>query len=383
MSPPQALVAHLEAEKVAGRVFFEYRRDEGGHIAMLFVADIRSVSYLNQHPDILLLDCTYKTNKFDMPLLNILGVDNMGYSFSVGFCFLDQEVEENYDEAIRHLRSLFNHGIWPSVIATDCEAALITAIDRHFPAIRTKRVLCYWHISKCILTNCKANFNTAERWEEFIQGFRDVVYAKTEDEYTDILNEFKDDFYWNSGQPYVLPSDANSTQLQEVTDQELERQALVYVLGQWLVPHCQHIVHAWTDRFFHCGTTTTSRLEGAHAVLKRWIGSPSKDLTRVWDSIKLALDDQFNEISVKKAQQAQGTPSGLSSTFYHQVLSQISHHGLYMLQKQYMHYRREEQHLKEGQISTNCTSTFSSSMGMPCWHMIKERIQHGQGIILP
>jgi hypothetical protein len=92
-------------------VFFEYRRDEGGHIAMLFVADIRSVSYLNQHPDILLLDCTYKTNKFDMPLLNILGVDNMGYSFSVGFCFLDQEVKENYNKAIRHLRSLFNHRI--------------------------------------------------------------------------------------------------------------------------------------------------------------------------------------------------------------------------------------------------------------------------------
>jgi hypothetical protein len=78
---------------------------------MLFVADIRSVSYLNQRSNILLLDCTYKTNKFDMLFLNILGVDNMGYSFSVGFCFLDQEVEENYDKAIRHLRSLFNHGI--------------------------------------------------------------------------------------------------------------------------------------------------------------------------------------------------------------------------------------------------------------------------------
>jgi hypothetical protein len=89
MSPSQALVAHLEAEKVARQVFFEYRRDEGGYIAMLFVADIRSVSYLNQHSNILLLDCTYKTNKFDMPFLNILGVSNIGYSFSVGFCFLD------------------------------------------------------------------------------------------------------------------------------------------------------------------------------------------------------------------------------------------------------------------------------------------------------
>jgi hypothetical protein len=78
-----------------------------------------------------------------MPLLNILSVDNIGYLFSVGFCFLDQEVKENYNKAIQHLRSLFNHEIWPSVIATDCETALIIAIDRHFPAIRTKRVLCY------------------------------------------------------------------------------------------------------------------------------------------------------------------------------------------------------------------------------------------------
>jgi hypothetical protein len=83
------LITHLEGEKVAGRVFFEYKHDEEGRIAMLFVADLRSVSYLNQHPDILLLDCIYKTNKFDMLLLDILGVDNIGNSFSVGFCFLD------------------------------------------------------------------------------------------------------------------------------------------------------------------------------------------------------------------------------------------------------------------------------------------------------
>jgi hypothetical protein len=56
---------------------------------MLFVADIQNVSYLNQHFNILFLDCTYKTNKFDMPFLNILSVDNIGYLFFVGFCFLD------------------------------------------------------------------------------------------------------------------------------------------------------------------------------------------------------------------------------------------------------------------------------------------------------
>jgi hypothetical protein len=78
---------------------------------MLFVADIQSVSYLNQHLNILLLDCTYKTNKFNILLLNILSINNIRYSFSVSFCFLDQEVKENYNKAIQHLRLLFNYEI--------------------------------------------------------------------------------------------------------------------------------------------------------------------------------------------------------------------------------------------------------------------------------
>jgi hypothetical protein len=94
------LITHLKGKKVARRVFFEYKHDEEGRIVILFIADLRSVSYLNQYPDILLLDYIYKTNKFDMPLLNILGVNNIGNSFSVSFCFLNQKVKENYDKAI-------------------------------------------------------------------------------------------------------------------------------------------------------------------------------------------------------------------------------------------------------------------------------------------
>ena len=67
---------------------------------MLFVADTRLVTYLNQHPDILLLDYTYKTNKFDMLLLYILSINHYGNSFIVMLCFLDQEVAKNYIKAV-------------------------------------------------------------------------------------------------------------------------------------------------------------------------------------------------------------------------------------------------------------------------------------------
>jgi hypothetical protein len=67
---------------------------------MLFVADARLVEYLNKHPDVLLLDCTYKTNKFNMSLLNILGVDYHGNSFIIALCFLDQEITKNYTKTV-------------------------------------------------------------------------------------------------------------------------------------------------------------------------------------------------------------------------------------------------------------------------------------------
>ncbi len=75
---------------------------------MLFIADSGSVKYLDRHPDILLLDCSFKTNKFDMPLLHILGVDHHGNDFTVAVCWLHRELEECYDEAIRHLVNLFD-----------------------------------------------------------------------------------------------------------------------------------------------------------------------------------------------------------------------------------------------------------------------------------
>jgi hypothetical protein len=56
---------------------------------MLFVTNARSVEYLNKYLDVLLLDYIYKTNKFDILLFNILGVDYYNNSFIIVWCFLD------------------------------------------------------------------------------------------------------------------------------------------------------------------------------------------------------------------------------------------------------------------------------------------------------
>ncbi|HEY1645983.1 MAG TPA: hypothetical protein VGF75_06505 [Candidatus Saccharimonadales bacterium] len=216
-----------------------------------------------------------------------------------------------------------------------------------------------------------------ERWEEFERGFRDVVYTKTIEDYEDILSEFKAEFHWNDSNPHIAPPEATPAEQALIIEYELEREALIYIMGQWLTPYHHLIVHAWVDCSFHGGTTVTSRLEGAHSVLKRWIGKPTKQLIALWDSTKLAINDQLNEIAVSTSQRLQTTPVGLSGQLFYPLIGKITPFGLYQLKKQEENIRQQRERAEQGLISTICTGTFCSSMGMPCWHMIKLRLAQG------
>jgi hypothetical protein len=46
------------------------------------------------------MDCTYKTNKYKMPLLDIAGVMSTGNSFYVGFAFMHNKKQPSYDFAL-------------------------------------------------------------------------------------------------------------------------------------------------------------------------------------------------------------------------------------------------------------------------------------------
>jgi len=49
--------------------------DEDNRVKAVLFAHPRSLKYLKYYSDVLILDCTYKTNKYNMPLLDIVGVD--------------------------------------------------------------------------------------------------------------------------------------------------------------------------------------------------------------------------------------------------------------------------------------------------------------------
>jgi hypothetical protein len=146
---------------------FDVKRDINNHVEYLFFTHEKQIELLLANPDVLLMDCTYRTNKYKLPLLHILGCTNLETFFSAGFCFLRHENEEEYYWAI----STFLHRTGtpePRVLISDQEDALKTAARRLMPSV--PQLLCVWHMNRNVQTKAQqvwrdADGNTKEEKE--------------------------------------------------------------------------------------------------------------------------------------------------------------------------------------------------------------------------
>lgn len=62
---------------------YEYKTDQNSRLTRLFMASKASLEYAKKHPDVLIMDSTYKTNRFEMLLLNI--ISKLYYSIDILF----------------------------------------------------------------------------------------------------------------------------------------------------------------------------------------------------------------------------------------------------------------------------------------------------------
>ncbi|KAF5710300.1 mutator-like element transposase [Fusarium mundagurra] len=137
-----ALANQLESEGFWSRI----RLEEGTVTAVLF-AHPKSLAYLKSYTEVLILDCTYKTNKYKMPLLNAIGVDACQRSFCIAFAFLSGEEEGDYNWALAQLRSIY-------------------------------------------VADAK-DYKGQEKWKDFYSSWHDLVASSNEDIYYQKLSDFK------------------------------------------------------------------------------------------------------------------------------------------------------------------------------------------------
>ncbi len=257
--PIEALLSQLTAEDFV----LDYELDTDRHVTHLFFASRRCLYLFSLYPEVLLLDCTYQTNRYGLPLLNMVGITGVKLSFLVGSAFLQSEMEQDFrwvlEKLLLHIDSV------PGVVITDCGFVLMNALATVFP--QSFHVLCRWHVRRSIYARSKSHFSSRRvsgrqhsqqvgsqlqsaagesAVDDFMRNWDEVVYS-------DSITTYRDQ--WRS----LQSSYRRDTSL------------LDYLRNTWL-PLREHFMAPWVDQHLHLGATETSRVEGFHSVLKNLMG---------------------------------------------------------------------------------------------------------------
>src|SRR5216117_2404946 len=115
---------------------YNYNLNENGQITILFFTYPQSLLLLHQYPEVLLIDCIYKTNQFHLPLLDIIGSTGLNMTFYTGYVFFAGESKQDYYWALNELKVIMQKKTinLPKVIVMDRNLALMNAIEVTFLA---------------------------------------------------------------------------------------------------------------------------------------------------------------------------------------------------------------------------------------------------------
>ncbi|XP_074300785.1 uncharacterized protein LOC141632105 [Silene latifolia] len=287
-----------------------------------------SLKFLKAYPYVLIADCTYKTNKYKMPVLEVIGVTPVHKNFSVFFAFLQNEQETAYDWAFKCLAKLLDSNE-PIVFVTDRETALINAIEMHFPS--ASLLLCRRHIEKNVEAWVKRNYyGNAILGEVFAKGkWTQMVRSTTVEEF--------------------------------IANEELMYTTYSYIPGlrkyckeTWIDKYKERFVSAWTNNVLHFGNVTTNRVESAHAALKRLLRTSVGGFDTVFETIHQLVTLQIRKIDEDlETSLSKELHVSRAMSVYRRLSFNVTHHAITTIDRQF----------KKGNCN-GCAITITH--GLPC-----------------
>ena len=306
LTPIQALIREFDEKDWV----YNFQQDIHQQITHLFFIKGSSQTLLIDNHEVLIMDCTYKTNRYKMPLLVISGQTALHTTFYVAFCFLITETAVDYIWALQQLKEVYSRLEFPDsiILVSDMEKGLILASSIVFPNIN--HLLCIWHINQNVLTKCKKSFYN-EEWKIFLSNWKSVIYAATKPQFWNLWEQFSAT-YMTSHEDYIR-----------------------YLKSTYIDNYHDRFVACYTKKVLHFETTVTSREEGAHAVLKRQLGSSTGDLKLVVDGINLLLTNQYPDHLIAFEEAGTRFPLHLRKVIFQQLRAFISPYAQKKILHQY------------------------------------------------
>ncbi|XP_057770058.1 protein FAR1-RELATED SEQUENCE 5-like [Salvia miltiorrhiza] len=125
--------------------FWKVKLSDDGRLKNLFFRDTRCLVDYQHFGDVLSVDATYKTNKYDLICVPMIGINHHRTNVMFGLGFLSNEKAESYEWLFSTFLQAMYHKE-PSTIFSDQDMAIMNAIDSTFR--ESSHRLCQWHINK-------------------------------------------------------------------------------------------------------------------------------------------------------------------------------------------------------------------------------------------
>ena len=188
---------------------WNYESDINDHIIHLFFMRLTSQKLWLKNHEVLIMNFTYKTNRYKMLLLIIENQIVLNINFYVAFCFMAQKKVLDYTWILNNLIIIYRFHRLPNstMIVIDMKAdmwfmhllnlisllkckALLIVISVIF--FDSNHLLCIWHINNNVLSNCRKKFDTKKKWKIFFFEWKTIMYAKKMN-----FESNEDNFLWN------------------------------------------------------------------------------------------------------------------------------------------------------------------------------------------
>ncbi|KAI3887467.1 hypothetical protein MKX03_033562 [Papaver bracteatum] len=312
-------------------------------------------------PSVLIIDCTYKTNRFKVPFFHIAGVSSLGTPFTVAYAFIEEETEEHFSWALTQLKFLFVSDTLPSVCLMNGEHPLINAVRVVFP--EAKRLLCTLHIGESIVTNCRKEIFDDNMWNNFYGDWECVVKAETKEAFVDSYTEFVTT--WVARYPTCI----------------------TYIRDTWMV-HKESFILAWTQKIKHFGYTEITTDESEHDHLRKHMESSTGTMGfffRCWETMHGIVANQIKQIRASNEKSLSSMNRKYEISAFEELNNHVSQHALDLIQlelNQSADIELKNQSTLTSIGITSCSCLIGYTHGLPCVHEVLHCTQEGRPIPL-
>ena len=149
-------------------------------------------------------------------------------------------------------------------------------------------LLCIWHVTKDEETHPRRK-SFPQILEEEHSTPRSPVFKDSEEH-----RQFCDAFY------ALIRSTKTSEYVQRLVElRTLSPVEADYVIDTWLALWKKRLVAKWMNQVVHFGLQATSRVEGYHSNLKKWLTSSTGDLLSIYKIMLHCGDNRFTSISLR------------------------------------------------------------------------------------